>query len=86
MDAPQFLSDDDFAHIVRYAPLVSIDLIVRDLEENVLLGLRANEPAKNTYFVPGGVIRKNETIQEAFTTRGIHANFERRNGVDGFIL
>ena len=81
MDTPEFLSDDDFAHIVRYAPLVSIDLIVRDLEENVLLGLRANEPAKNTYFVP-----RRRYSEKRDNTRGIHANFERRNGVDGFIL
>jgi hypothetical protein len=57
-DAPQFLSADDFAHIIRYAPLVSIDLIIRDLEGKVLLGLRTNEPAKHTYFLPGGVILK----------------------------
>src|SRR5262249_47405242 len=29
MDAPQFLSQNDFAHIVRFSPLVSIDLIIR---------------------------------------------------------
>ena len=53
----------------------------RDLEGNVLLGLRENEPAKNTYFVPGGVIRKNETIREAFTRilnaeTGLTASFD----------
>src|SRR6185436_5223511 len=31
-----------------------------------LLGLRKNEPAKGTFFVPGGRITKNETIQAAF--------------------
>ncbi|HTV32103.1 MAG TPA: GDP-mannose mannosyl hydrolase [Methylocella sp.] len=66
MDAHPPLPKDDFAHIVRYAPLISIDLIIRDPEGKVLLGLRANEPAKDTYFVPGGIIRKNETIREAF--------------------
>jgi colanic acid biosynthesis protein WcaH len=72
MDAPQFLSENDFSQIVRFSPLVSIDLIIRDFEGNVLLGFRANEPAKDTYFVPGGVIRKNERIREAFT-RILHA-------------
>jgi colanic acid biosynthesis protein WcaH len=67
MDASQSLSQNDFAHIVRFSPLVAIDLIIRDPEGNVLLGLRANEPAKGTYFVPGGVIRKNERIRDAFT-------------------
>jgi colanic acid biosynthesis protein WcaH len=59
-------SDDEFAHIVRLAPLVSIDLIIRDDEQNVLVALRTNEPAKGVYFVPGGCIRKNETIENAF--------------------
>jgi colanic acid biosynthesis protein WcaH len=61
------IGEDKFAHIVRYAPLVSLDLIVREPEGRILVGLRNNEPAKGCYFVPGGVIRKNETIEAAFT-------------------
>lgn len=61
-----FLADDDFSHVVRHAPLVSIDLIIKDPEQRILTGLRANEPARGTYFVPGGVIRKYETIDKAF--------------------
>ncbi len=61
------LSNDDFAHIVRHAPLVSIDIIIKDPQDSVLVGLRVNDPAKDHYFVPGGVIRKNETIDVAFT-------------------
>jgi colanic acid biosynthesis protein WcaH len=60
------LSDDEFAHVVRLAPLVSVDLIIRDAKQNVLVALRTNEPAKGAYFVPGGCIRKNETIENAF--------------------
>ena len=67
MIAPRFLGKNDFAHIVRHAPLVSIDIIIRDPEQNVLLGRRMNEPAKGTYFVPGGIVRKNETIGTAFS-------------------
>ena len=89
MDAPQVLSDDEFARIVRYAPLVSIDLIIRDIKGNVLLGLRTNEPAKGTFFVPGGVIRKNERIREAFTRilnaeTGIKASFDEARLVGAF--
>jgi hypothetical protein len=40
------------------APLVSIDLIIRDNADRVLLGLRNNEPAKGYFFVPGGIILK----------------------------
>lgn len=47
-------------------PLVSIDLIVRDAQGRVLVGLRRNEPARDTWFVPGGAIRKNETLDAAF--------------------
>jgi colanic acid biosynthesis protein WcaH len=60
------LDDDTFACIVRHAPLVSVDIIIRDPQRHVLVGHRVNEPAKGQYFVPGGVIRKNETIQVAF--------------------
>jgi colanic acid biosynthesis protein WcaH len=67
MDTPKFIPDDDFAHVVRNAPLVSIDLIIKDPGGKALVGLRTNEPAKGTYFVPGGVIRKNESISAAFT-------------------
>lgn len=66
MTRQTFLEDRDFAHIVRYAPLVSIDIVIRDPRGRVLLGLRANEPAKGALFVPGGIIRKNETIEAAF--------------------
>ena len=61
------LNAQDFAQIVRNTPLVSIDLILRDPEARVLLGFRNNEPAKGVYFVPGGVIRKNESITSAIS-------------------
>ncbi len=60
------LPDDAFAQVVHHAPLVSIDLIIQDPQGMILTGLRVNEPARGTYFVPGGVIRKNETIRVAF--------------------
>ena len=52
--------------MVRLAPLVSIDLIIRNARGEVLLGLRNNEPAKGLFFVPGGIIRKQERLHEAF--------------------
>jgi colanic acid biosynthesis protein WcaH len=66
MTAPRFPGNDDFAHIVRHAPLISINVVIKDPKQNVLLGLRVDEPAKGQYFVPGGVILKNETIRAAF--------------------
>ena len=40
--APMLLSPDDFHSVVRLAPLVSIDLIIRNAYGQVLLGLRNN--------------------------------------------
>jgi len=60
------IADAEFAVVVQHAPLVSIDLIITDSNQKVLLALRNNEPAKDTYFVPGGLIRKNEKISDAF--------------------
>ena len=57
----------DWLQVVRHAPLVSIDLILRDAQGRVLLGLRENEPARGLWFVPGGVIRKDETLDAAFS-------------------
>lgn len=56
----------DWLQVVRNAPLVSIDLILEDAEGRVLLGLRENEPARNRWFVPGGAVRKGETLDDAF--------------------
>lgn len=55
-----------FLNIVASAPLVSIDLIVRNGEGAVLLGKRTNRPAKDYWFVPGGSIHKDERLASAF--------------------
>ena len=60
MDAQRFLQ------IVDATPLVSIDLVIRNEKNEVLLGKRVNRPAQNFWFVPGGRIRKNERVREAF--------------------
>jgi colanic acid biosynthesis protein WcaH len=63
---PDATDRDLFLRIVRRAPLISIDLIVRDPEGKFLVGWRRNEPARDTWFVPGGRIRKNESLSAAF--------------------
>ncbi len=60
------LSREDFLAVVRNAPLVSLDLVARDASGRVLLGLRKNEPARGLWFVPGGCVRKGETLVQAF--------------------
>lgn len=54
-----------FLAVIDATPLVSIDLIVRNPQSEVLLGKRRNRPAQGFWFVPGGRIRKNERIAEA---------------------
>ncbi|WP_111979344.1 GDP-mannose mannosyl hydrolase [Algibacillus agarilyticus] len=60
MDTNQFLN------IIDATPLVSIDLIVETSNGKYLLGKRNNRPAQGFWFVPGGRIRKNETLAHAF--------------------
>ena len=60
------LTNQEFMEVIERTPLVSIDLVVRDAEGRILLGFRKNEPAKGTWFVPGGRIRKDETRDAAF--------------------
>ena len=60
------LDKDQFLNVVKCTPLVSIDLVVRSEEGAILMGLRLNQPASGYWFVPGGIIRKNETLDAAF--------------------
>ena len=60
------LSEEQFSIVVRLTPLVSIDLVIRNIAGRILVGCRTNEPAKGSYFVPGGVVRKNEHLDAAF--------------------
>src|SRR5437868_255390 len=64
--AGECLERHDFAQIVRLTPLVSIDLVVLSPEGKVLVGKRKHEPAKDVFFVPGGRITKNESLDAAF--------------------
>jgi len=54
-----------FIKIIEATPLVSLDFLIVRGGTEVLLGLRNNRPAQRSWFVPGGRILKNETIQSA---------------------
>ena len=60
------LDSATFLKIVELTPLVSIDLIVFNDKDEVLLGYRKNRPARDSWFVPGGKILKDERIHQAF--------------------
>jgi colanic acid biosynthesis protein WcaH len=59
------IDKEGFLKVIEAVPFVSIDLILRNERDEVLLGYRRNRPAQNTWFVPGGRIRKNEPVQNA---------------------
>ena len=60
------MPDGDFLQLIRMAPLVAMDVVLKDASGQVLLVERKDEPARGCYFVPGGRIRKNEKIAAAF--------------------
>lgn len=75
------LSLSKFTDLIENAPLVSLDLIVRQ-REGILLGKRVNRPAQGYWFVPGGRIYKNESLAEAFSRialkeLGIHSRLDQ---------
>jgi colanic acid biosynthesis protein WcaH len=60
------LDPETFGTVVANAPLVSMDLLVQNSAGGFLVGLRTNPPAQGTWFVPGGRLRKGETLERAF--------------------
>ncbi len=60
------LSLTEFEQVVQHAPLFAIDLVVLNNSNEMLIGERLNAPAKGAWFVPGGRVYKNESLEEAF--------------------
>jgi colanic acid biosynthesis protein WcaH len=56
----------DFKQVVKHAPLFAIDLVIVNKENQVLLGKRINKPAQGFWFVPGGRVLKDESLEAAF--------------------
>ncbi len=55
----------EFIDIINATPLVSVDLIITNPDQKILLGKRLNRPALGFWFVPGGRIKKNEILDAA---------------------
>ena len=60
------LEQSVFRQVVAVTPLISIDLILKSSDNQILLGERLNRPAQGFWFVPGGRIFKNESLDDAF--------------------
>ncbi len=61
-----FLEETVFSQVVASTPLISIDLILKSPDNLILLGERLNKPAQGFWFVPGGRVYKNESLDNAF--------------------
>lgn len=62
-----YLDVSTFLTVVRKTPLVAVDLVILDSLGSMLVGHRTNPPAKDYWFVPGGRVRKGESLDEAFS-------------------
>lgn len=60
------LPDSVFREILQHTPLIAIDLCVVNSAQQILVGYRNNRPARDSWFVPGGRIRKGESLTAAF--------------------
>ena len=58
------LSDEEFTEVYNKVPRLCVDLVMKN-EEGILLALRANEPYKDMWNLPGGTVYKGEIIDEA---------------------
>ena len=79
-----YLEHDTFKTVVDSTCLVSIDLVITRSDGRVLLGRRVNRPAQGYWFVPGGRVFKNESLDAAFsrlTALELGTSFERTNSV-----
>jgi colanic acid biosynthesis protein WcaH len=56
---------EEYLTVIKNTQLIAFDLIIINEYNQVLLGYRNNEPAKNTWFTFGSRVFKNETFEEA---------------------
>ena len=63
--AEGFIPQEEYLNVIERTQIISTDMVIFNNEGQVLLGRRLNEPAKGTWFVPGGKVRKNETVKQA---------------------
>lgn len=56
---------EDYLNVIRHTQLISLDLIVSNERNEVLLGYRRNNPARNYWFTFGARVFKEEKFEEA---------------------
>jgi colanic acid biosynthesis protein WcaH len=56
---------EEYLTVIKNTQLIALDLIIVNEKNEILLGYRNNEPAKNTWFTFGSRVYKTETFEEA---------------------
>lgn len=59
------LTLETFKTVVKNTPLISIDFIIKNQENKILLGKRVNKPAQDFLFTLGGRVYKEEKLEVA---------------------
>lgn len=54
----------DYKMILENMPIVCVDGVIINEDNEYLLVRRINEPMKNVFWIPGGRLLKNETLEE----------------------
>lgn len=54
-----------YNQILSNMPILCVDAVIIDKTNKVLLLKRKNEPAKNSWWFPGGRLQKGETLENA---------------------
>ncbi len=63
-----FIEESLYKEIIKSVPIICIDLVVR-IKDEFLLIKRNENPLKGEWWVPGGRINMNETIEQSFKTK-----------------
>lgn len=84
------IPNDEYKKILENIPICCVDLIIKG-KKGVLLVLRADEPLKNFWWIPGGRIYKGEKIEnavirKAYEETGLKVKIEKNMGTYETIL
>jgi len=59
----QYIPQDKYDYILTHMPIACVDVCIVS-EKGILLVKRNTEPAKGTWWVPGGRVHKGETLRD----------------------
>ena len=64
------ISRELYSQILEHMPIPAVDFVLVH-NHQVLLALRKDEPAKGQWWIPGGRVLKNETLETAVKRKAL---------------